>query len=99
MATTKTRTKAKTRAKTATIRARVDPKTKADAEAVLKKLGMTASDAIRVFYKQVALQKRLPFDVMIPNAETQRAMKDVMQGKGLTRYEDFDDFRKAMMEG
>lgn len=44
-------------AKTETIRARVEAKLKAEAEAVLDELGLTASDAIRLFYKQVALRR------------------------------------------
>ena len=83
--------------KTGTIRARVDAKLKADAEAVLDKLGLTASEAIRLFYRQVALRKGLPFDVRLPNAATRRAMKELDEGKGVTRYDDFDEFRKAMM--
>jgi DNA-damage-inducible protein J len=83
--------------KTATVRARVDVKLKADAEAVLDKLGLTASEAIRLFYRQVALRKGLPFEVKVPNAATRRAMKELDEGKDVTRYEDFADFRKAMM--
>jgi addiction module RelB/DinJ family antitoxin len=60
-------------------------------------LGLTASDAIRLFYRQVALRKGLPFDVKLPNAETRRAMKKLDEGKDVTRYDHFDDFRKAMM--
>ena len=58
---------------------------------MLEKLGLNASDAIRLFYKQVTLQKGLPFDVKIPNAATRRAMRDVEQGRGLTRYRDADE--------
>jgi DNA-damage-inducible protein J len=83
--------------KTETVRARVDAKLKADAEAVLDKLGLTASEAIRLFYRQVALRKGLPFDVKLPNAATRRAMKELDEGKRMTRYDDFVDFRKAMM--
>jgi DNA-damage-inducible protein J len=83
--------------KTETIRARVGVKLKADAEAVLDKLGLTASEAIGLFYRQIALRKGLPFDVKLPNATTRRAMKELDEGKNVTRYEGFDDFRKAMM--
>jgi DNA-damage-inducible protein J len=83
--------------KTQTIRARVDAKLKADAEAVLDKLGLTASEAIRLFYRQLALRKGLPFDVKVPNLATRRAMKELDEGKEVTRYDDFDDFRKAMV--
>ena len=85
--------------KTETIRARVDSKLKADAEAVLHKLGLTASDAIRLFYRQLALRKGLPFDVKLPNAGTRQAIQELEDGKDLTRYDDFDDFRKAMTGG
>ena len=43
------------------------------------------------------MRKGLPFDVAIPNAATRRAMRDVQEGKDLTRHADFDDFRKAML--
>ncbi len=82
--------------KTETIRARVDSKLKADAEAVLHKLGLTASDAIRLFYRQLALRKGLPFDVKLPNAETRQAMEELDEGTDVTCYDNFDDFRKAM---
>jgi DNA-damage-inducible protein J len=86
-------------AKTQTIRARVNGQLKADAEAVLTKLGLTASEAIRLFYRQVALRKGLPFDVKLPNAATRRAMKELDGGEDVTRYGDFDDFRKTMLGG
>ncbi len=74
--------------KTEAIQARVETKLKADAESVLNRLGLNASEAIRLFYKQVVLRKGLPFDVIIPNAATRRAMRDVEEGRGLTRYKD-----------
>jgi len=43
--------------KTEAIRARIEPKLKAEAERILNELGLDASDAIRVFYKQVVLRK------------------------------------------
>ena len=73
-------------AKTAPIRARVDAKLKAQAEGVLEKLGLNASDAIRLFYCQIAMQKGLPFDVKIPNAATRKAIRDARAGKDLNHY-------------
>ena len=52
--------------KTEKIRARVDAWLKADAEAVLRVLGLTASDAIRLFYRQVAIGGRFPPLILIP---------------------------------
>jgi mRNA interferase YafQ len=69
---------------------------KADAEAILDELGLTASDAIRLFYRQVTLRKGLPFDVTIPNAATRRALKDADAGRKLLGpFNDADEmFRK-----
>jgi DNA-damage-inducible protein J len=74
--------------KTETIRARVDAQLKADAEAVLSELGLSSSDAIRLFYTQVILRQGLPFAVAVPNAETRRAIRDVERGRGLAKYQD-----------
>lgn len=73
------------------IHVQVESELKSEAEAVLASLGLTASDAIRLFYKQVALRKGVPFDVVLPNAATRRAMRDAQQGPGLTRYQDTDE--------
>ena len=83
-------------AKTETIRARVDAKLKDQAEEVLRALGLNASEAIRLFYKQVAMQNGMPFDVKIPNAATRKAIQDVEEGRGLTRYEDADEMFKKL---
>jgi DNA-damage-inducible protein J len=53
-------------AKTETIRARVEPELKREAEAVLKALGLNASEAITLFYRQVALRRGLPFEIKAP---------------------------------
>jgi DNA-damage-inducible protein J len=83
-------------AKTEMIRARVEPKLKAEAEDIFDKLGMNVSYVIRIFYKQVVLHKGLPFDVVIPNAETRRAIDDVRKKRGLTEYKDAKDMRKKL---
>jgi addiction module RelB/DinJ family antitoxin len=63
--------------KTDRIEARIDPALKQAAEAVFAKLGVSPSDAIRIFYKQVELHQGFPFEVRIPNAETLAAMEEV----------------------
>jgi DNA-damage-inducible protein J len=69
MASARTKPKPKTKAKPATVRTRVDSALKAEAERVLGELGLTAGDAIRLFYTQVALRRGLPFEVTIPEPE------------------------------
>lgn len=73
--------------KTSTISARIDLELKQKAERVFKALGLTSSQAITLFYKQVELQKGLPFSVRIPNEDTRQALEDARTRKNL---KDFD---------
>lgn len=82
--------------KSETIRARVTPDLKHSAEAIFSKLGLTATDAVTLFYKQVVLHRGLPFDVRIPNAKTAKAIRDAQSGKGIVKYATLDDFKKSL---
>ncbi len=53
-------------AKSANLYARIEPDVKEQAETILQALGIPASNAINMFYKQIILQRGLPFDVKIP---------------------------------
>ena len=64
------------------VRARIDSNTKARATEALQAMGLSVSDAIRLLLLRVADEKRLPFDVKVPNAETIKAVKELEQGKG-----------------
>ena len=77
-------------AKTETVRARMEPDLKRDAEEVLRALGLSATEAITLFYRQVALRKGLPFDVRLPNAETREAMRQAREGRNLREWDDPD---------
>jgi DNA-damage-inducible protein J len=68
------------------VRARIDTRLKKEATAVLSEMGLSVSDAIRLMLVRVVSDKALPFDVRIPNAETQAAMRDIQQGK-VTRFD------------
>ena len=81
--------------KTSSIRARIEPELKHKAENIFHKLGLTTTQAITLFYRQVELRKGLPFDVAIPNETTRRTFEDTDSGKNLIICEDADDmFRK-----
>lgn len=60
----------------AIIKSRINLDLKNDVERILGDLGLTVSDAIRLTFKQIAARQGLPFDVKIPNAQTQSAMRD-----------------------
>lgn len=62
------------------VRARIDEKVKDDATAVLDAIGLTVSDAFRLMMVRIAAEKRLPFEPLVPNAETIEAMKAARRG-------------------
>jgi len=72
--------------KTAMIRARTTPDVKSEAEGIFEALGITPTDAINIFYHQVAMRKGLPFEVSIPNKTTKKAIQEARDGKKLTRF-------------
>ncbi|MFM9889164.1 MAG: type II toxin-antitoxin system RelB/DinJ family antitoxin [Rickettsiales bacterium] len=72
-------------AKTQVIHARMTPQLKHAAEEIFAALGLSSTDAIRLFFKQVELHRGLPFDVRMPNAESTKALRQVKSGKGLKR--------------
>ena len=80
-------------AKTETIRARVEPELKREAEGVLKALGLNASEAITLFYRQVALRRGLPFEISLPNELTRAAMRDALEGRDLTQWTDLEELK------
>ena len=53
--------------KSANLYARIEPDVKENAESILSALGISASSAINMFYKQIILQRGLPFEVKIPS--------------------------------
>jgi DNA-damage-inducible protein J len=83
-------------AKSEMIRARVEPALKHEAEAVLDKLGMTPTEAITLFYKQVTLYRGLPFPVRIPNAATRKALKEALSRKDIESFESVGTWTKEM---
>ena len=63
------------------VRARIDAATKAEASAVLASKGLSLSDAIRLMLKRVVAEKALPFEPLIPNAETIDAIMEARRGE------------------
>ena len=83
---------------TAFVRARVDERVKDEAEAVLNYFGLTVSDAIRITLTRVARDKALPFELKMPNAETQAAMAEsrAMMAAGKPRFHEGRDLIDAL---
>lgn len=67
----------------AVVRARIDEATKTEAAAVLATMGLSLSYAFRMLLKRVAAEKALPFEPLVPNAETIAAMQAARRGEVL----------------
>jgi DNA-damage-inducible protein J len=74
-------------AKTRTITIRLDPSLKENVEEILDELGLTTSQAIVLFYKQVQLHRGLPFDVRLPNETMRAALDDAAARRDLATFD------------
>ncbi|RHX83554.1 type II toxin-antitoxin system RelB/DinJ family antitoxin [Leptospira stimsonii] len=83
-------------AKTAMIRARVEDNLKKDVENILDHLGLSASEAINIFYHQIKLSKGLPFPVRMPNKVTQKTFEETDKKKGLKSFKSKEDLFKKL---
>jgi DNA-damage-inducible protein J len=77
--------------KTAMVRARMEPRLKKRAETVFHRLGLNATQAITLFYRQVELRDGLPFEVVIPTEETRQTFQSTDAGDDLVVCDDADD--------
>lgn len=95
-------------AKSANLYARIEPDVKEQAETILNALGIPASNAITMFYKQIILHNGLPFEVKLPehpldvsrmtaeqlHAELEKGYADIQAGRTRPASEVFADIRK-----
>jgi DNA-damage-inducible protein J len=77
--------------KTAVVHTRIEPAVKKTAEMILQRLGLSPTEAIRMFYTQIMLRNGLPFTVDLPNEKTQQALRDSRNGHNLECFESVDD--------
>lgn len=69
--------------KTTTIQIRVDEELKKNAAAILGRMHISMSQAIKMFLGQVVNQEKMPLELFVPNEETKRIMDEVDAGIGL----------------
>ena len=96
-------------AKTANLYVRIEPDVKEQAESILAALGIPASNAINMFYKQIILQRGLPFEVKMPavrpldaslltdaqmDDELEKGYADMQTGRTKSVKSAFADIRK-----
>jgi DNA-damage-inducible protein J len=82
------------------VHVRVDEQMKAQATETLAAMGLSVSDAVRVFLMRVVADKQLPFALKVPNTETRTAMAEAntithtRHARFATAAELFDDLEK-----
>lgn len=87
-------------ATTTMVHIRIDEKTKAEATQTLAAMGLSVSDAVRVFLMRVVADQQLPFALKAPNAQTSIAMQEAdeitqaRQVRFKNAVEFFDDLEK-----
>jgi DNA-damage-inducible protein J len=81
--------------KSAMVRARMEPELKTKAEKYFDLLGLTTTQAITLFFKQVEIHRGLPFEINIPNDETIAAMKEIENGGG-KKFDNADELFKHL---
>lgn len=96
-------------AKSANVYARIEPEVKEQAEQILATLGIPASNAINMFYKQIILQRGLPFEVKLPqhrpvdmtslskqqlHEELEKGYQDMKAGRTKDAKQAFADLRR-----
>ena len=82
--------------KSAMVRARLKPELKEHAESVFQRLGLSTTQAITLFYKQVELSGGLPFELKIPTETTKQTLNTTDAGNDLILCEDVDDMFKKL---
>lgn len=94
-------------AKTSNLYARIEPEVKEQAEGILATLGIPVSSAINMFYKQIILQRGLPFEVKLPprvvdmdqltleelDAELEKGYQDMQAGRARPAWQVFEDIK------
>jgi len=69
-------------ATTTMIHVRVNEDLKKDAAQALESMGLSVSDAVRVFLTRIAADQAFPFAIQVPNATTQEAM---LEARAITK--------------
>jgi DNA-damage-inducible protein J len=81
----------------AVVRARIDKHIKEEATVVLEAMGLTVSDAFRIMLTRVAREKALPFEPLVPNAETIEAMKEARRD-GLSSFTNVEELKSDLQD-
>lgn len=73
--------------KTATVHARIDRETKEKSETILRSIGLTPTEAVRLLYRQIALRNEFPLELKVPNELTAKTLSKSDKNEEIERFE------------
>jgi len=83
---------------TATVHARLDSTTKKKSEAILKQIGMTPTEAVRLLYRQIALRGEFPVELRVPNALTAITLDKSEKNEEIEFFDSLEDLTSSWKE-
>ena len=83
---------------TATVPARLDSTTKKRSEAILKQIGMTPTEAVRLLYRQIALRGEFPIELRVPNKLTINALEKSEKNEEIESFDSIEDLTASWTE-
>lgn len=84
---------------TSTVHARLDSATKSKSEAILKQIGMTPTEAIRLLYRQIALRGEFPVELRVPNHLTAETLNKSDRNEGIETFDSIEALTASWTEG
>ncbi|KUG25580.1 dna-damage-inducible protein j [hydrocarbon metagenome] len=84
--------------KTAEIRVLLEPSLKKKSRKILDEIGISESEAVRIFFRNLVNRKEFPIELKVPNEETIKAMEDVDKGNYSKGYTDVDEMFKDLLK-
>ena len=82
----------------ASVHARLDQKTKEASEAVLRQIGMSPTEAVRLLYRQIALRGEFPVELRVPNELTAETLKKSDRNDGIEYFDSIDELAQSWTE-
>ena len=82
--------------KTVSIHARIKPELKNEVESILDKIGLTTTEAIKLYFNQIVLTKSIPLNLKLPNDETVKVIEEIEKGINLHKFDNAEEMFKEL---
>lgn len=82
--------------KTVSIHARISPELKNGVESILDKIGLTTTEAIKLYFNQIILTNSIPLELKVPNTETIKIIEEVEHGINLNKFNNAEDMFEVL---